>query len=230
MLRPTSSPGEYHLAELKIALDSRHPAHILPPRLPVGHRVLDLGCGAGQTLIAAYSDRVAHGLDIDFTALRLGRSLTDRVCFACGATDALPYRAEQFDLVVARVSLPYTNIPASLREIRRVLKPGGTLWMTLHDFRLVWNQAKRSGLRGKLVFAYVVLNSTLLHIFGREFPLLGRYESFQTDRGILRALRRRNFDGISVAHKGAHFLVTATAASARAAEKEPAAMGTAAGR
>jgi SAM-dependent methyltransferase len=223
--RPFVSPGDYHLAELKIALDRGDPAHSLPPPMPVACRILDVGCGAGQTLIAAYPDRISFGLDIDCAALKLGRSLTDRVCFACGAIEALPYREAQFDLVVARVSLPYTNLAASLGEIRRVLKTGGRIWMTLHDFSLVWNQAKRSGLRGAVFFAYILLNSALFHFTGRQFPFLGRYESFQTERGIIRALRRNRFDGISIARRGGIFQVTATVVSA---DEEPAAMATAA--
>jgi SAM-dependent methyltransferase len=211
---PSVSPGEYHLAELKIALDRGDPAHSLPPPMPAACRVLDLGCGAGQTLIAAYPDRVSFGLDIDLAALELGRSLTDRVCFACGAIEALPFRAGQFDLVVARVSLPYTNLAASLGEIRRVLKTGGRVWMTLHGFSIVWIQAKRSGLRGKVLFAYILLNSALFHFTGRQFPFLGRYESFQTEGGIVRALGRNGFDGISVVRRGSIFEVTASAVSA----------------
>lgn len=99
----------YHRAELKIALDPSQPDHLVPPPLPRSERVLDIGCGAGQTLIAAYSDRVSFGLDIDLDVLKLGRSLTDDVCFVCGKAESLPWPSGQFDMVIARVSLPYTS-------------------------------------------------------------------------------------------------------------------------
>ena len=99
--------------------------------------VVEIGCGAGQTLIAAYNNRVTFGLDVDPGALRLGRSLTQNVRFVCGKAEALPYGDEQFDLVLARGSVPYFNIPASLREMRRVLRPGGTVWMTLHPVAMM---------------------------------------------------------------------------------------------
>ncbi len=201
---------QYHLGEWEVAQDPSHPAHILPPPLPADCRVLDVGCGAGQTLTAAYPDRLTFGIDIDLSALRLGQTLTKDVAFACSQAEALPFRPGEFDFVTARVSLAYTDISRSLQEIRRVLKPGGSLWMTLHPFTIPWEQAKTSGWKGKLLFAYIVLNSALFHLTQRQFPLFGKYESFQTESGIRRALQRCGFSDIAV-EQGRHFLVTARA-------------------
>jgi SAM-dependent methyltransferase len=197
-----------HLAELEILLDASHPARILPPARSATEMVVDIGCGAGQTLIAAYGDQVTFGLDVDLGALRLGRSLTQNVRFTCGKAEDLPYRDGQFDMVIVRGSLPYLNIRASLREIRRVLRPGGMVWMTLHTIGIPWKAAKTSNYKGKIFFAYMCLNSVLFHLCQRQFPLLGRYESFQTEGGITRALRRLGFVDISIT-RGPHFLVTA---------------------
>jgi SAM-dependent methyltransferase len=201
---------QYHREELKIALDLAHPANILPPALPASKRVLDIGCGAGQTLIGAYPDRTSFGLDIDFDALRLGRSLTDRVCFVRGRAEALPFGAEHFDMVVARVSLAYTNLSVSLKEIRRVLRKDGRLWMTLHPFSIPWRQAKAGNYKGWIYFGYIVVNSLFFHLGQRQFPFLGRYESFQTTRGVSRALRQAGFEQFSIT-RGKHFVVTAGA-------------------
>ena len=67
---------EYHLAELALARATSDPRRILPD-IPAGaRRVLDIGCGAGQTLLAcAAEDRRSVGVDYDFEALRLGASL-----------------------------------------------------------------------------------------------------------------------------------------------------------
>jgi SAM-dependent methyltransferase len=97
---------DYHLGELKVALDPQDPRRILPPSLPRAAKVLDVGCGAGQSLIAAYPDRVAFGIDVDVEALQLGRTLTSSVCFAAARAESLPFESSQFDLVFARVSLP----------------------------------------------------------------------------------------------------------------------------
>jgi ubiquinone/menaquinone biosynthesis C-methylase UbiE len=198
----------YHLGELGVALDPSDPRHIAPPRQPASKTVLDIGCGAGQTLIAAYADRVSHGIDIDARALALGGRLTERVRFSCGRAEDLPYRDAQFDLVISRVALPYTDFRRSLGEIRRVLKPGGELWITLHSFSIVVSRLELRRPKTYAAFAYVVINSLLLHCFQRQFSLLGRCESFQTAGGIRRALERHGFTGIETM-QGKHFVVEA---------------------
>jgi ubiquinone/menaquinone biosynthesis C-methylase UbiE len=200
--------AQYHLSELRIALDSSHPAHILPPALPRSHRVLEIGCGAGQILIAAYPDRVSFGLDVDLAALKLGGSLTSGVRFVCGKAEALPFPDEQFDIVIARASLPYTNVGASLKEMRRVLRNGGRVWLTLHSFSIPCRQAMAVNYKAWILFGYVVINSALFHLIQRQFPLRGKYESFQTERGIARALAQHGFEDVSI-KRGTHFLVTA---------------------
>ena len=128
--------------------------------------------------------------------------------FVCGQAEALPYRAGEFDLAVARVTLAYTDIGTSLREIHRVLRPGAMVWMTLHSFSLCWEQAKRSNVKVWIFFGYIVLNGVSFHLFQRQFALLGRQESFQTDEGMRRALGRAGFREIQI-QRGRHFLITA---------------------
>lgn len=201
---------EYHLKELEIALDPGNAKRSMPPPLPSSQVVLDVGCGAGQTLIAGYPDRISFGLDIDLSAMKLGRSLTEKVRFTQGSAEALPFKSSHFDLLFARVSIPYTNIVAALREIRRVLKPGGVLWITLHPFAVPWESARRATLRGKLFFCYIVLNSVLFHLMQRQFHFRGRYESFQTDSGMRRALSRAGFGDVRIS-RGAAYVITARA-------------------
>lgn len=203
----------YHLGELKTARDPADPAHILPPPVPLEWHILDVGCGAGQTLLTAYPDRITFGLDIDLEALRLGQTLTRNVRFACGLIETLPYREQAFDCVIARVSLAYTNLTVSLKEIRRVLKPDGSLWMTLHPISVPWGVARIVGWKGKVFFGYVALNSLLFHFFGRQFPFFGRYESFQTERGMRRALSQCGFRDVTL-QRGNHFIMTARTARA----------------
>src|ERR1051325_3965897 len=121
--------SDYNIAELRIALDPKHPNHILPPSLPASAKVLDIGCGAGQSLMAAYPDRVSFGIDISFAALKLGKSMSDRIRLVNGGAEALPFQGASFDFVFARVSLPYTNIAAALREVHRVVKADGRILM-----------------------------------------------------------------------------------------------------
>ena len=198
----------YHERELRVAMDRSHPSHILPPHAPHGSRILDIGCGAGQTLIASYPDIPTFGLDLDLEALRLGRQWTDNVSFVCGSAEQLPYRNAEFDFVVARVSLTYTDINRSLREIRRVMKPQGFVWMTLHPISLCWSQARKGNCKGWLFFLYVLGNGLFFHFFQKQFRLFGRQESFQTESAIRRALQHCGFQTIEVDRKRS-FVVTA---------------------
>ena len=199
---------QYHLAELKIAMDSTHPSRAMPTAVPRDGKVLDIGCGAGQTLIASLYDGISFGVDIDFDALKLGRSMTDRVRFVCGAAERLPYRDDAFDCVIARVSLPYTNIRASTGEISRVLKKGGSLWMTLHPFSKCWQQARKTNYKGWIFFGCIILNSLLFHWVQRQVRFFRRCETFQTTRGMLFVLKRNGFDQVCV-DRSKQFVVTA---------------------
>jgi len=200
----------YHLGEWRIAQDPNHPSHILPPSVPAGTRVLDVGCGAGQTLAAAYPHFETFGLDIDFDAMAFGRDrIASKVRFTAGRAEQLPFADAEFDLVISRVSLAYTNLPKSVGEISRVLKPGGKLWLALHSFAVPLASVRTSNWKGKIFFAYILLNSLALHFLGRAGSFFGRYESFQTNRGIRRILESAGFRNI-VIERGHHFVVTAT--------------------
>jgi SAM-dependent methyltransferase len=198
----------YHKTELQIARDPSHPAHVSPPASAREGLVLDIGCGAGQTLLTAVPRRFAVGLDIDAAALSLAREWSTGAEFVCGRAELLPFPDAQFQNVWARVSLAYTHLTRSLPEIRRVLKPGGSVWMVLHGFSIPWNAAKSGGPRWWIYFAYILLNSALFHCCGKMFGIAGRYESFQTQSGIERALARLGFHDILI-HRAKHFVVTA---------------------
>jgi len=99
----------YNLNELQIALDPSNPRHSLPPAMPPSAKVLDVGCGAGQSLMARFDDRVSFGIDIDLAALQMGRSLSNRICFTNGKAEALPYKDATFDFVYARLAAIYKH-------------------------------------------------------------------------------------------------------------------------
>jgi len=205
-----NNPLTYHEEELRIARSPNDLRRIMPPALPSDSRVLDIGCGAGQTLLAAYPDRLSFGLDLDIDALRLGRTWSDRISFAGGTAESLPYAAAWFDIVIARVCLPLTDLGRSLAEAERVLRPGGRLWITLHDISIPLAAAKRGNLNSWIFFGYIVVNSLLFHFCQRLFHLPGKgYESFQTNYGMKRALQKLGFEDISIDRTPPHFLLTA---------------------
>jgi ubiquinone/menaquinone biosynthesis C-methylase UbiE len=97
--------------------------------------VLDLGCGTGTLtvpLAAALPDAEVLGIDGDDEVLALaGRKPgAERVTWARGLVDALPYADGSVDVVVSSLvfhHLPVATKQAALREAHRVLRPGGRL-------------------------------------------------------------------------------------------------------
>jgi ubiquinone/menaquinone biosynthesis C-methylase UbiE len=214
------SSRAYHLTELTIAQSPHDPRHVMPVILPRHRRILDIGCGAGQTFIASNlaAGVQAAGLDVDFEALLLGRELTHRVGFIAGQAEHLPFPDASFDLVLSRVTLPLTYVPAAVREIGRVTAPGGDLWLVLHSLdKTVHDLAVslRSGQWKRVLYrAYVLANGAFFHAAGRlaPSPLDGHYESFQTNAAIRRELQQAGFENI-VAVNGQHYVVTASKGS-----------------
>lgn len=102
-----------------------------------GGRALDLGTGTGHTAlaVAAHATEVV-GVDLTPAMLEQARELAAErgaanVRFEVGDAAALPYADGSFDLVTCRVCAHhFVDARAALREVARVLRPGGAvLWI-----------------------------------------------------------------------------------------------------
>ncbi|GGF01048.1 SAM-dependent methyltransferase [Aliidongia dinghuensis] len=96
-------------------------------------RVLDLGVGDGGTAeLLAAAGRSAEIVSFD-PAWRFARRHAPAVV---GETEALPFRAASFDLVVSALGLHWTNdLPGALLQLRHILKPDGLLLAALYGGR-----------------------------------------------------------------------------------------------
>ena len=212
----------YHVLELQIACDPADTRRVMPRILSEHRRILDIGCGAGQTLIASRlgAQVTAIGLDLDRKALELGRHIDGRITYVQARGEQLPLASDSFDLVISRVSLPYMNVRGALAEMARVLAPGGTAWFVLHPFskavRELGVAVRALDARLALHRLYVLANGALLHCFGRELPspFSGRRESFQTEARLRRELEALGFEDVQVKCRS-FFVVTARKRSAR---------------
>jgi len=210
--------AEYHRLELSIAADPNDKRRVIP-RVEARHRcILDVGCGAGQTLIGCNlaEDVFAVGLDTDDSAIALGKQLTTAIHFVIGEGAALPFTDGSFDLVICRVALPYMHVARALSEMSRVSVAGGDLWLVLHPLSMTVRELganiARLQLKAGLYRTWVLVNGLALHALGRQWrwPAGSRgYETCQTNKGMTRALRAAGFDQIQITRKR-HFLITAT--------------------
>jgi SAM-dependent methyltransferase len=101
-------------------------------------RILDVGCGTGANLLMLSHYGNAEGVDISNDALAFCRERgLDQV--KLGAGEKLPYDDGTFDLVTAFDVVEHMDDDlAGLREMRRVLRPGGRVLLFVPAFMFLW--------------------------------------------------------------------------------------------
>ena len=120
----------------------------LDGRLAAKAKVLDLACGTGD-LTKALSQHgwQVTGLDISSEMMEVGKGkcagLDPEPSFVLGSAEAIPFSDNSFDAVTIAFGLRnFDHRAQCLREIRRVLKPGGTL--AVLEFAVPKNRLWRS--------------------------------------------------------------------------------------
>jgi SAM-dependent methyltransferase len=127
--------------------------------------ILDVGCGGGKTvskLAGMANEGKAYGLDHSDVSVAMARKLnagwidTRRVEIREGTVSELPFANEMFEFVTAvETHFWWPDVPAGLREVRRVLKPGGTILIVAEIYKgattrmakLVERHAPRTGIK-----------------------------------------------------------------------------------
>lgn len=103
-----------------------------------GDRVLDVACGTGA-LTLAIADEVGPagsvvGLDANPEMLAVARRKPALIEWLEGKAEALPLPDSSFDAVVSQFGFMFfDDKPAALREMMRVLRPGGRLAVAVCD-------------------------------------------------------------------------------------------------
>jgi len=99
-------------------------AHLEPVLAP-GHRVLDLGAGAGHmAALFQANGATAFALDVDPLVLSRAQPGPSRVA---ADQSVLPFRTASLDGVFSFSSLQYSDRATALAECARVLRPGGRI-------------------------------------------------------------------------------------------------------
>jgi SAM-dependent methyltransferase len=110
-------------------------------KLPTGSamRVLDAGCGSGRLLDELRDYGHVSGLDLNPDSVEVARSRGHEDVVQ-GPVEQLPWPDESFDLVISLDMVEHTpDDRVTLRELRRVTKPGGYFLMTVPALRALWS-------------------------------------------------------------------------------------------
>lgn len=142
-----SNAAQYdrHAAWIARRLRARIVADVTAGDLPDGARVLDAGTGPGRLPIeiaAALPHLRLDGVDLSPQMIEYARHQpgAERVTFTAGDVADLPFPDATFDLIVSSLSQHHWAVPEQgVRELRRLLRPGGRLW--IYDFRFALGRA-----------------------------------------------------------------------------------------
>jgi ubiquinone/menaquinone biosynthesis C-methylase UbiE len=200
------APGTYEYAERLV--DARRAyapwmADALGYARTAGLDVLDVGCGQGIDLVE-YARAGARGTGLDLTprhvelarahlsALGLGGTVVE------GDAESLPFLDASFDRVSSNGVLHHTpDIEAALREIYRVLRPGGEARIVLYNrcsahywlWQVAWQGLAKGGLRRESSMLGVLSASVERSSIGAR-PLVRVYSPAQ----VRASLRRAGFE------------------------------------
>ncbi len=145
-------------------------------------RILDVGCGTGSNLAEFSRLGVATGIDMSTDALAFCRRRGIE-SVALTAVERLPFPDATFDVVTAMDMLEHTDddLPA-LTELRRVLRPGGLLLVTVPAYGFLWSEHDEAlkhrrrytahELRNKMTLTDFQIERTSYFITSLFFPIL----------------------------------------------------------
>lgn len=160
------------------------------------HRVLIAGCGAGHEAVAIQAELHADvdAVDIeDFVSAELKSSSPVR--FAVGSVCELPFPEQTFDAIFYHHVIEHVDNPsASLRELHRVLKPEGWLFVgTPNRHRLL----SSIGAHQQSEWEATLVNKLKDNIRDWKDRVTGR---FRNELGAHAGFSRRELDSMLAVH------------------------------
>jgi SAM-dependent methyltransferase len=107
--------------------------------LPPGARILDAGCGSGRNMVELARFGEVTGLEPSETSAKVARSRAVGEVVQ-GSIESLPFEDASFDLAATLDVIEHVDDDrGALRELRRVVRPGGTLLVTVPAYPRLWS-------------------------------------------------------------------------------------------
>jgi ubiquinone/menaquinone biosynthesis C-methylase UbiE len=160
--------------------------------------ILDVGCGDGSALATAASQNGGHrfaGIDWSADALRQARRRSLTVVRAAVSAPGLPVADDAADVVIMSELIEHLVDPdAAVAEVRRVLRPGGSLLLSTPNLAAWYNRGLlAAGIQP--VFSEVSLRA----VFGRPGRVVAGHLRLFTRRALTEFLTASGFRCVSVA-------------------------------
>ncbi len=134
LFAPLGPPYDRYARLLSFGQDPRWRRFLVSRIPPSALRVLDVATGTGAVAIElahAVPERTVVGIDQSPEMLAVARARAgERIELVDGRAEALPFADAEFDALTFTYLLRYVDDPAAtMRELARVVRPGGTIAM-----------------------------------------------------------------------------------------------------
>jgi SAM-dependent methyltransferase len=107
--------------------------------LPAHARILDAGCGSGRNMVELARHGRVTGVELSEASVELARA-RDMGEVVAGSVLDMPFDDGSFDLAVSLDVVEHLDDDlAALRELRRIVRPGGALLVTVPAYQWLWS-------------------------------------------------------------------------------------------
>ena len=179
-------------------------------------RVLDSGCGSGRysNAILSLGAKEVHAVDYGKTGLKFAKKNFNnkKLFFKQADVLKLPFKNESFDIVFSNGVLHHTtNMAKGIRELVRVCKKGGNIWLYLYGSGgLFWEARKEMNRFMKLIprkYAEEILK--LIGLPNNRWIFMDTWyvpiEKHSTHKEVYSILKKENVKIIEKMKKGNNF-------------------------
>ena len=108
-------------------------------RLPARARILDAGCGSGRNMVELAHHGTVTGIELSETSVLLARERSVGEVIE-GSVLEMPFTSDSFELAASLDVIEHLEDDlGALRELRRVVAPGGALLITVPAYQWLWS-------------------------------------------------------------------------------------------